>query len=312
VDEAPEGSTVRKAVRPPDAPEDLLTKGAAEQDKAETAYLVYLAEVDAAARRTPPGKKPTKPSVTFKMYKDPAVKKILVDLFDGKCAYCESFYSSTQPMDVEHYRPKGAVDGEEDHLGYYWLAATWENLLPSCIDCNRQRSQFDEFEQETLQLGKKDRFPVAGQRARKRGEDLEREAALLVDPTVDDPTRIFRFDYDLGIILPRFKSGKKHDRATNSIEVYGLNRAGLVADRRHIIRQFDHHLRVIGLLSEVRDGLEDEGLDHLRYIVGEVIDLELDALFSLADPDRPYSAMAAQFINDLAAHVERPEPPPAR
>jgi hypothetical protein len=35
----------------------------------------------------------------------------------------------------------------------------------------------------------------------------------------------------------------------------------------------------------------------------QVISLELDALFSLADPDRPYSAMAEQILADLEADL---------
>lgn len=292
---------MRRATRPAEAPPDLLTKGAAEQDAAVETIRKYL---EAVAKAKAENKKlPKKPSISFAMYKAASVKTPLVDLFHGKCAYCESFYSSTQPMDVEHYRPKGAVDGDDEHPGYYWLAATWENLLPSCIDCNRKRGQFDVLEDDNRQLGKKDRFPVRGVRARQLGDDLDAEEALLVDPTVDDPDRIFRFDPERGVVFPRFKSGKKHQRAVASIEVYGLNRSGLVLDRLHIIRQIDHHLQVIKLLAEVREGLRGKKLDRLRQIVAEVIGLELDALFSLADPDRPYSAMAEQILAELEADL---------
>lgn len=295
---------MRKTTRSAAAPERLLTKGVEEQDAAAEIYAAYLSKLETAKNAVPPGKPPKKPTVTFKMYKDRSVKDLLRDLFAGKCAYCESFYSSTQPMDVEHYRPKGAVEGDDEHLGYYWLAATWENLLPSCIDCNRQRGQFDVLEDRSRKLGKKDRFPVAGTRARTPNEKLDLEAALLVDPTVDDPTKIFRYDHSLGFVIPRFKSGKKHRRAEASIEIYGLNRSGLVADRRHIVRQFDHHLRVIELLTEVRDGLSEDHDARLLEIIVQVIELELHTLFSLADPDRPYSAMAAQFLDDLADHLD--------
>ena len=288
---------MRRTQRPADAPDRLLTKGAAEQERAAALMRQHLERL--AKAKLNGDKPPPKPSIDYKMYKDDSVKSLLVELFDGKCAYCESFYSSTQPMDVEHYRPKGAVDGDDEHLGYYWLAATWENLLPSCIDCNRKRGHFDVLEDGNRKLGKMDRFPVAGTRARGPGDDLDLEHALLVDPTVDDPERIFRFDREFGVVVPRFKSGKKHDRAVASIEIYGLNRSGLVTDRLHIIRQLDHHLRVIELLSQVRDGLTDSSLAHLRDIVVEVIELELDALFSLADSDRPYAGMAQQLLSDL-------------
>src|SRR5215472_5170548 len=67
------------------------------------------------------------------------------DYFDGRCAYCESPVTSTDFGDAEHYRPKGAVTGEDrkaveyggaPHPGYYWLAYDWRNLLPACGQCN--------------------------------------------------------------------------------------------------------------------------------------------------------------------------------
>ena len=47
------------------------------------------------------------------------MKRRLDLLFHGKCAYCETFYSASAPVDVEHYRPKGAVSEDPSHPGYY-------------------------------------------------------------------------------------------------------------------------------------------------------------------------------------------------
>src|SRR4051812_36358022 len=73
----------------------------------------------------------------FAAYKNPAVVKALEAAFLGKCAYCEHRYDAGAPCDVEHYRPKGGVeiDGDLTEPFYYWLAAEWTNLLPSCADC---------------------------------------------------------------------------------------------------------------------------------------------------------------------------------
>ncbi|MDH6265392.1 hypothetical protein M2360_000773 [Rhizobium sp. SG_E_25_P2] len=141
----------------------------------------------------------------FTRYKSAEVKEALEKLFHGKCSYCESYYSSTQPVDVEHFRPKGKVDGEETHPGYWWLAMEWTNLLPSCIDCNRRRNQRtpngddpslvrlrkdgDLDRSKELSTGKACAFPLAagGVRSSKFGDDLVAEHALLLDPTRDDP-----------------------------------------------------------------------------------------------------------------------------
>jgi len=116
----------------------------AKDKKGKTEYQRAKAH-QAAAKRAKNAKTPQKPKPSFEYsaYKKGEVKRALATLFHGKCAYCETFYSASSPVDVEHYRPKGSVDGVKDHPGYWWLAMRWENLLPSCIDCNRRRGQWN-------------------------------------------------------------------------------------------------------------------------------------------------------------------------
>lgn len=134
-----------------------------------------------------------RPRIEDSIYK--AFKEYLFTAFCNKCAYCESIVTNAQPGDVEHYRPKNRVSddtlkpikatyegwGEIDHLGYFWLAYEWNNLLPSCADCNRYRKHFD-----GNGYGKADRFPVDGERACLPGEEFK-EKALLIDPTKVNP-----------------------------------------------------------------------------------------------------------------------------
>src|SRR6185369_2016739 len=120
-------------------------------------------------------------SFDFKAYKSADVNAALTAEFHGKCAYCESPYEATHPVDIEHYRPKGGYvkDNKLTKPGYYWLAADWMNLLPSCIDCNRRRRQ--KFKDEPEQLaGKANLFPIADEtkratrpRAERRGRQAE-------------------------------------------------------------------------------------------------------------------------------------------
>lgn len=166
---------------------------------------------------------PDKGSFAFAVYKAQEVKQRLEELFHGKCAYCETFYASSAPVDVEHFRPKGAVDGEPDHPGYWWLAMSWSNLLPSCIDCNRRRTQPTPDQSASLfaladgarrpenvrsvLTGKKDSFPVAGTRALPEASDFTAEEALLLDPCVDEPEEHIDFnvggDRPIPLALPR-------------------------------------------------------------------------------------------------------------
>lgn len=165
----------------------------------------------------------------FSKYKDPEVKSALVKLFHGKCAYCESDYASTQPMDVEHYRPKGGVDGVNDHRGYWWLAMDWDNLLPSCIDCNRRRKQKAPSANEVrlvklqaagdfnhsaqISTGKSTAFPLdeGSFRATKPDHNYSAEQRLLLDPARDNPRDHLEFYVDrenlISIVYPKKLSG---------------------------------------------------------------------------------------------------------
>lgn len=131
-------------------------------------------------------------------------------MFGDMCAYCEAPYAATTQVDVEHYRPKGGVTGRNGKLvkpDYYWLAATWENLLPSCPDCNREREQ--KFEDaDPRKAGKANKFPLADERRRATRPGQEgRESPLLLDPCCDDPAEHLVFN-DRGNVDPRPSRGK--------------------------------------------------------------------------------------------------------
>lgn len=166
-----------------------------------------------------------KKTPTVRAYKGDDVRSTLEALFHGKCAYCETRYDVTGPVDIEHFRPKKGVDGEPEHLGYWWLAAVWSNLLPSCIDCNRRRRQptptavasltaaleASRNAFKTIHTGKETCFPVAGTRVTTEpppadaAAALAAEDALLLDPCVDIPGDHIRFHIDrdrpLGLVF---------------------------------------------------------------------------------------------------------------
>jgi len=86
----------------------------------------------------------------------------LMELFNGKCAYCETTLNVSQPVDLEHFRPKqGAEDlsQKREHLYYCWLAYEWDNLLIACMDCNRRRTIRGKL------VGKAQLFPLESPRA---------------------------------------------------------------------------------------------------------------------------------------------------
>lgn len=239
----------------------------------------------------PPGGK-RKP-FPFRVYKAEAVKSRLEELFYGKCAYCESFYGSQAPVDVEHYRPKSGVEGEPDHPGYWWLAMEWTNLLPSCLDCNRRRKQFTpqittdlQILYESMQTGKKHSFPIIGVRVTTEATDLSNEQALLLNPTSDDPEQHLTFwlgnDRGVGLVCPKSVRGETNGyavvsgteanpevvgaeaasagvsiRGAVSIQVLGLNRIRLVQERARLVQRLRFLETLVVDIGQVVDRLDE-------------------------------------------------------
>ena len=231
----------------------------------------------------------------FERYQEEDVKKALRQLFGGKCAYCESNYAGTQPMDVEHWRPKSEVHDNGSVLpGYYWLAAAWLNLFPSCIDCNRARTQFDVVEQKEVNLGKANQFPIAGTRLTCPTDDPLGEKPLLLEPCEDDPEAFLTYTED-GVVLPR-GTGEGYDRALASIRVYALNRSDLVAERLAVRRIVDHRLNLIKQLGDLRKQITRPKDQPLREAISDLIAGEMDALLAMTEDDQPYAGMVREMI----------------
>jgi hypothetical protein len=272
---------------------------------------------------------PTTGSYEFAVYKAAEVKTRLEDLFYGKCAYCETPYAPTAPVDVEHYRPKGAVEGDDAHPGYWWLAMVWENLLPSCIDCNRRRKQvtptgdpslavLDEQSRtlsgsRVLQSGKKDAFPITGTRATGEGADLTAEGPLLLNPCEDDPdvhlAYYLRAANPVALLLPKHdpEAGTVSVRASTSIQVYGLNRLGLVQERTRILRQLQFLEVLIIELAKLAEDLAAGATGPAVPAAIRSLEFLQDQLLSemrkMAAPTAPYSAMVRAWTREFATRA---------
>lgn len=245
----------------------------------------------------------------FGAYKGDDVKQALDALFKGKCAYCETFYASSAPVDVEHYRPKAGIEDDDGHPGYWWVAMDWNNLLPSCIDCNRRRNQIIVKEGTTLEeaekervakqgrsnAGKKDAFPIRGQRRMPEDTGFAAEDALLLDPTRSDPSQHLVFDITapISLALPA-ERGKAADLAgMASIQVYGLNRLGLVQARTLLLNNLRvKRAQVLRFLQRATDASSaaDRATWHKEAL------LVMEELEAAAKPDRPYAALAQTFL----------------
>lgn len=252
----------------------------------------------------------------FKAYKSKDVVEALGVLFHKKCAYCEGRFGAFGPVDIEHYRPKGGVSEDPAHCGYWWLAASWDNLLPSCVDCNRERYQHVATEgmagldwdvvAEVL-AGKKNAFPIAGPaRAGCHLDDHDAEDPLLIDPTRRDPEAHLvwsevsdRAAQSLSIAVPRVHHGQKDLYGKSSIAIYGLNRRGLVEERTLVMLALrTQHASILDLI-DMATMASGALLDRL------LIRIEKEFMLFLAhrDDDKPYSRCARSFIDAQSASL---------
>lgn len=150
---------------------------------------------------------------------------LLVNVFHGKCAYCECACTAGFYGDAEHYRPKGkvTVNGADvqvagkAHAGYPWLAYSWTNLIPSCQRCNSG--------------GKGTEFRVGSKYSPDPNLSWEAlnkvEAPLLLHPYCDNPRRALVFG-ELGTVSAR----DGDPRGEYTIAVCGLRRSELQTARQ--------------------------------------------------------------------------------
>ncbi len=180
--------------------------------------------------------------LVFKLYAEKDdVKLALGKLFDNRCAFCECSLDN-KDLHIEHFRPKALVT-KSDHPtqeGYWWLAATWENLLPACGHCNRSGG-LDRVTGKRVGGTKGNRFPLlAGSiRAKAIGEEKNEKQALL-DPTVDEPSTFLTFTTRRGkSVVEPVSSDRTSDewiRANITIGVLKLNRSTLMRLRNDHLR----------------------------------------------------------------------------
>ncbi|UVL75890.1 hypothetical protein LOY24_14200 [Pseudomonas putida] len=224
----------------------------------------------------------------FKAYSDDLVKEKLAELFGRKCMFCESLLAGSQPGDVEHYRPKGKVvicpktkDAPAQHAaGYYWLAAKWPNLLLSCADCNRPRTQ-DDCDGNARVIGKANFFPLADETKRASGPwFVFKEEPLLLNPCIDDPADHLVF-LDDGRVQARLIDGAPSRKGEASIYYLGLARAELLQMRARHARMVRAAIRhTVDALEEHRD----PGAD-------------LEDLVAFLDPKEAYVGFSRMLIN---------------
>ena len=195
--------------------------------------------------------------VDSKCYRDSTIEA-LASLYKNKCAICERDRGTE--LQVDHYRPKKPRDNQSNtqynHLGYYWLAYTWSNLIPLCSKCNGNKSN---------------KFPLSGWTDLNRVSehtntnglnpfqpyDLtwlnNKERPLMVNPETDKtPERHFSFNRN-GRIVGRTDEGRE------TINICKLNRKDLIRERLKIREDY-----VNSIQSALADFTTHNSVDRLE------------------------------------------------
>ncbi|HZH86377.1 MAG TPA: hypothetical protein VFD77_03605 [Brumimicrobium sp.] len=158
---------------------------------------------------------------------------------NAKCYYCESTIEVGASLQVEHYRPKDAVDKEDTngnpYAGYYHLGLEWTNLLLACANCNGSGA-------------KGTRFPIKYNRAiqfnpiltnsildrtklKASSSELLSEGPLLINPEIQEPDTHFTYSSSGNI-----KGKTEEGRTTGSI--LKLDRILLRKARIDVLRSY--------------------------------------------------------------------------
>jgi hypothetical protein len=199
------------------------------------------------------------------------IKPVFMELQYEKCAYCERKLASVRygkkEHDVEHYRPKNAVEawptqkmkeekrgdynfstGSSTDKGYYLLAFNVLNYADACSSCNSSL--------------KASYFPVG--RGRRLDTvsfaKLKEEEPYLLFPIgkLDDhrPEDLITFEGMLPI--PRYKRGLRYKRARVTIDFFDLDtREDLTLQRAQIITTIWTAYNTLNRRHSTQEDIED-------------------------------------------------------
>jgi uncharacterized protein (TIGR02646 family) len=202
------------------------------------------------------------------------VKPQLARMQHIKCCYCEKPEEQAKYRDVEHYRPRSV---------YWWLTWTWENLLFSCIDCNR------EYKRNQFPRAPGDQVLVAEQAP--PGAELP----LLIDPSDPalDPTLHIEFRRIKVQGQERWQPFGLTDQGRKTIEVCGLDRPGLLTLYK------DHVNHVVRPKVELFAAAVST---QSQQAVFEAWGRMLRALLA---PARPFRALSRDAVSTLTSAADR-------
>ena len=265
----------------------------------------YLETIEAIAHYTT---NPNPDPFEFKVYRNPEVKDVLIELFNGKCAYCDSTFLHVYSGDVEHFRPKGEIEEAtpDRKPGYYWLAADWNNLLLSCRNCNQKLKHLVHGATVKRTMGKMNQFPLSAPGVYVRahnhinGINDEEPYRQLLNPCVDRPEEHLEYDIVAGVIkAKKDNQGQFSIKGQKSIEVYVLQRMPLVLSREKVLIDIQAQIqRVKEAVSNFNQYIDSSDTTK-KFYFEKILKRELKRLNKFLDKEEQYIGMAKQIIGEF-------------
>jgi hypothetical protein len=221
-----------------------------------------------------------------------------------KCAYCERIYA----LDVDHYRPKGEVRGEDNELirneGYYWLCYEWSNLIPACITCNRQGGKGSKFPylHGGIQVTNPTFTPIGAldkTACAIRNASLLGELPALLNPEVDrDFENYFSFSIDSDLQGIRINGIDANRRGEITIKLCNLNREETRRDRmQNVVRPFINSVSALVKLREANRRTDEQFKSELEGYFQKLYDDRQDTTLNYTLLRKSIVASQSNFIN---------------
>ena len=252
----------------------------------------------------------------YNVYSDKSVRKLLLKMFHGKCAYCESKITAIYNGDIEHFRPKGKIkEATPKRPGYFWLASEWDNLLFACPFCNQTNTH--EFNNggvlEEAVFGKLDQFPLIRETYRlnhthgliyladnltyKQSFDLEELDRLLINPCKDSNVETyFKYDDDGAIIINDGLNALETRKAGTSIKVYALHRFTLSTARKEKIIQIKAQIKRVENAIMNFNNYMNNSYEEKVWFEG-IMREEMELLKKYKEPNQEYAGLARYIID---------------
>ena len=182
----------------------------------------------------------------------------LLEMSHNKCCYCETILGvQAKPMQVEHYHCKDLYPDE---------VVKWENLLPSCSQCNSNKSTLDTYE------------------------------TPIINPSVDVPKDFLYLKH----YMIKSKDNTIGSKGRLTIEQLDINnRDRLVTPRIKIACEMNYKLTDIHEKAFFLNLRDDGKLYNKTKIINTLVDI-----LKMAQPDAEYSAFMATIILTDEDYIE--------